>query len=182
MILDKELSKGKFKFGVIDSVKTDQDQRVRKVVVKYKLQSKKTKTSLTNHPKVFKYAERNIRGLALLIKAEERPEEENVDIDQIRFRRNAPDDEEENNKNSSEEKEKEDDSEIQEVEVDADEEEKTEQNEVTDSDEGEKEDAVQTIDDEVEAENDVQKEDPRADRILEPTSSGRTRYRPKKFT
>ena len=182
MILDKELSKGKFKFKVIDSVKTDPDQRVRKVVVKYKLQSKKTKTSLTNHPKVYKYAERNIRGLALLIKAEERPEEENVDIDQIRFRRNAPDDEEENNKNSSEEKEKEDDSENQEVEVDADEEEKTEQNEVTDSDEGEKEDAVQTIDDEVEAENDVQKEDPRADRILEPTSSGRTRYRPKKFT
>ena len=34
----------------------------------------------------------------------------------------------------------------------------------------------------VEAENDVEKEDPRADRILEPTSSGRTRYRPKKFT
>ena len=81
LILDKESPKGKFVIGTIDSVKEDKDQRVRKVVVKYKLRS-----ATNNFGSTFKYADRNIRGLALLVKAEERCEDQLVDMDENRFR------------------------------------------------------------------------------------------------
>ena len=80
MILDKETGKNKFVTGIIDSVKTDKDKVIRKVVVKYK-----TKTTSNNLGHTFKYAERNVRGLALLIKKEERAELANVDFDLNRF-------------------------------------------------------------------------------------------------
>ena len=80
MILDKESPKGKFVIGTIDSVKEDKDKRVRKVVVKYKLRS-----ATNNFGNTFKYADRNVRGLALLVKAEERSGNQVVDIDENRF-------------------------------------------------------------------------------------------------
>ena len=49
LILATEFSKGKFAVCVIDSVKKDQDKKVRKVVVKYKVRAKKhTKRSTTS--------------------------------------------------------------------------------------------------------------------------------------
>ena len=81
MILDKEgWRRGKFCLGIVDSVKVDPDQQVRKVVVKYK-----TKPRPDQQRNVFKYAERNVRGLALLIKAEEREDFENTEVDNARF-------------------------------------------------------------------------------------------------
>ena len=80
LILDKESPKGKFVIGTIDSVKEDKDKRVRKVVVKYKLRS-----ATNNFGNTFKYADRNVRGLALLVKAEERCEDQLVDMDENRF-------------------------------------------------------------------------------------------------
>ena len=79
LILDKELSKGKFCLGVIDTVKVDVDNIVRKVTVKYKLHPQDKTSS------VYKYAERNVRKLALLVKSEERKNFENVDFDVNRF-------------------------------------------------------------------------------------------------
>ena len=70
LILDKQDPKGKFKIGIIDSVKTDADEIVRKVTVKYKLSQEGTDLNLK--PMHYKYAERNVRGLALLLTAEER--------------------------------------------------------------------------------------------------------------
>ena len=80
MILNKESPKGKFVIGTIDSVKEDKDKRVRKVVVKYKLRS-----ATNNFGNTFKYADRNVRGLALLVKAEERSGNQVVDIDENKF-------------------------------------------------------------------------------------------------
>ena len=87
MILDKEHSKGKFALGVVDSVKIDEDNIVRKVVVKYKLRQTANRNS-----NIFKYAERNVRGLALLISVQERAETENFDFDKLRFRSTNPND------------------------------------------------------------------------------------------
>ena len=81
MILDKEAPKGKFIIGIIDSVKVDPDNQVRKVIVKYK-----TKSVAANLGNVFKYTQRNVRGLALLIKAEERNELKG--LDDVRFSAN----------------------------------------------------------------------------------------------
>ena len=48
-VLDTEFSKGKFAICVINSVKKEQDKKVRKVVVKYKVRAKKhTKRSTTS--------------------------------------------------------------------------------------------------------------------------------------
>ena len=78
LILATEFSKGKFAVCVIDSVKKDQDKKVRKVVVKYKVRAKK-------HMKHYKYTEKKVRGLALLVTAQERLETETVDMDLKRF-------------------------------------------------------------------------------------------------
>ena len=89
MILDKETPKGKFIIGIIDSVKVDPDNQVRKVIVKYK-----TKSVAANLGNVFKYTQRNVRGLALLIKAEERGELTDLDLDNTRFSTNMVEEEE----------------------------------------------------------------------------------------
>ena len=91
LILDKETSKGQFCLGVVDSVKLDPDQQVRKVTVKYK-----TKSSLDRNSNHFKYTERNVRGLALLVKAEERQDFENVNFDMNRLEARIVSDTDEN--------------------------------------------------------------------------------------
>ena len=74
---------GKFTIGQISSVKTDSDGVVRKVTVKYKLnQPKNTGVNYSESP--YKYAERNVRGLALLITAQEKRDTEGVDTDILR--------------------------------------------------------------------------------------------------
>ena len=74
---------GKFTIGQISSVRTDSDGVVRKVTVKYKLnQPKNTGVNYSESP--YKYAERNVRGLALLITAQEKRDTEGVDTDKLR--------------------------------------------------------------------------------------------------
>ena len=74
---------GKFTIGQISSVKTDSDGVVRKVTVKYKLnQPKNIGVNYSESP--YKYAERNVRGLALLITAQEKRDTEGVDTDILR--------------------------------------------------------------------------------------------------
>ena len=97
LMLDKEQSKGKFTLGMVDSVKVDNDGQVRRVVIKYKIVSKDP----AKYPTSFKYAERNVRGLALLIKAEERENYENHDFDLDRFQ--APEDEEDHDEQEASE-------------------------------------------------------------------------------
>ena len=99
MLLDKEHAKNKFCLGMVDSVKVDTDGQVRRCVVKYKIVS----SDPAKYPTSFKYVERNVRGLALLIKAEEREDFENHDLDQDRFHAEANED-----SNHSEEGETED--------------------------------------------------------------------------
>ena len=73
----------KFTIGQISSVKTDSDGVVRKVTVKNKLnQPKNTGVNYSESP--YKYAERNVRGLALLITAQEKRDTECVDTDLLR--------------------------------------------------------------------------------------------------
>ena len=93
LILDKESPKGKLVLGLIDTVKIDSDQVVRKVTVKYKLPQSGDDLEL-KHLK-YKYGERNVRGLALLVTAQERKNIEvngNIDIDQVRFQDISEDD------------------------------------------------------------------------------------------
>ena len=86
LVLDKEGPKGKFNLGIIASVKKDDDDVVRKVTVKYKLAQPKDKVDYQAKP--YKYAERNVRGLALVVTAQERNEIEGIDVDECRFNKN----------------------------------------------------------------------------------------------
>ena len=99
LILDKEINKGKFTLGIIDSVKTDEDNFVRKVTVKYKLPSKGN--TLDYEPQPFKYAERNVRGLALVVTAEERKQTEAIDIDDFKTNADEEDIQNDEEQNSS---------------------------------------------------------------------------------
>ena len=105
LILDKEIAKGKFILGIIDSVKVDPDNLVRKVTVKYKLPQKGNTLEL--QPQVYKYAERNVRGLALIVTAEERRKNEEIQIDDSRQEATieANDDETTNEDESNEDQE-----------------------------------------------------------------------------
>ena len=82
LVLDREGPKGKFTLGRIASVKTDPDNIVRKVTVRYKLPQSGLDHKLTPSP--YKYAERNVRYLALVATAQECEEIENINIDEIR--------------------------------------------------------------------------------------------------
>ena len=95
LILDKEIHKGKFSLGLIDSVKVDSDGLVRKCTVKYKLPYEGNTVDL--QPQRYKYTERNVRGLALIVTAEERASNETIDIDASR-----PDVDESNHSNDEE--------------------------------------------------------------------------------
>ena len=82
LVLDREGPKGKSTLGRISAVKTDSDKIVRKVTIKYKLPQ-----SSFNHdlfPSPYKYAERNVRNLALVATAQECEEIEAINIDEIR--------------------------------------------------------------------------------------------------
>ena len=69
LVLDREGPKGKFTLGRISSVKTDTDNIVRKVTIKYKLPQSGLNHNLV--PSAYKYAERNVRNLALVVTAQE---------------------------------------------------------------------------------------------------------------
>ena len=75
----KKVKKRKFTTGIVDSVKVDPDKVVRKVTVRYKLKQKTGEEEYT--PTVTKYVERHVRGLALLVTAEERKNLEEIDVD-----------------------------------------------------------------------------------------------------
>ena len=82
LVLDREGPKGKFTLGRISSVKTDPDNIVRKVTIKYKLPQSGLNQELV--PSTYKYAERNVRNLALVVTAQECEEIETINIDEIR--------------------------------------------------------------------------------------------------
>ena len=81
LILDRESSKGKFTLGRISSVKIDPDGIVRKVTVQYKIFRSGT---LPYESSSYKYVERNVRNLALIVTAEERENLE-VNVDESIF-------------------------------------------------------------------------------------------------
>ena len=100
LILDKERSKGKFALGIIDSVKVDKDDLVRKATVKYKLPQEGNNLQLKTQP--YKYTERNVRGLALVMTAEERQLAETTPIDVGTVENEAKSDNEENDEDAVE--------------------------------------------------------------------------------
>ena len=69
LILDRESPKGKFTLGEIVSIKIDEDNIVRKVMVRYKLKNPRGKSHASGAEK---FMERNVRGLALVVTKEER--------------------------------------------------------------------------------------------------------------
>ena len=83
LVLDKEGPKGKFALGRIASVKTDEDGVVRTATIKYKITKSDKKDEL--NPSPYKYAERNVRNLALVVTAQECKEVETINLDDIRF-------------------------------------------------------------------------------------------------
>ena len=84
LVLDKELQKGKFLPAVVDTVKEDSDKVVRKVTIKHKI-PQKCPAREYKKSKLYKYTERNVRGLALLVTKEEREKSENINLDDIRL-------------------------------------------------------------------------------------------------
>ena len=74
LILDREAPKGSFTLGEIIKVKTDTDNIVRKVTLRYKI--KNAGKGEMYVPTAYKYVERNVRGLALVVTAEERNKNE----------------------------------------------------------------------------------------------------------
>ena len=81
LVLDPEGPKGKFTLGRISTVKTDSDNIVRKVTI-YKLPQSGLNHDLVLSP--YKYAERNVISLALVVTAQECEEIETINIDEIR--------------------------------------------------------------------------------------------------
>ena len=167
MMLDKEVSKGKFCIGIIDSVKVDGDEQIRKVIVKYKVRAKNTDPPTVLRPTTYKYTERNVRGLALLIKAEEIDNCENIDLDQLRLEsRPGGEEDDESNEgtpdgNDAEEGDDNNGSEEQE-----------------EGDENNSEDIHDDVQPQEEEENENNED---KERMLPPSSTGRKRMIPKKF-
>ena len=81
LVLDRKGHKGKFTLGRISTVKTDSDNIVRKVTI-YKLPQSGLNHDLVLSP--YKYAERNVISLALVVTAQECEEIETINIDEIR--------------------------------------------------------------------------------------------------
>ena len=162
LVLDREGPKGKFTLGQIDSVKVDPDNVVRKVTVKYKLPQKGDTLDLVPMPN--KFAERNVRGLALVITAQEREEVESVNLDDLRSDQqietvsNMTDDE---NNQSREDHENDDNVE------------ETQDLPTTETE--------ATVDDEVAPRNNEDDAFSNPNIMLPPTSSGRRRLRPSKL-
>ena len=118
-------------------------------------------------PTTYKYTERNVRGLALLIKAEEIDNCENIDLDQLRLesRPDAEDNDESNegtpDGNDAEEGDDNNGSEEQE-----------------EGDKNNSEDIHDDIQPQEEEDNENNKD---KERMLAPSSTGRKRMMPKKF-
>ena len=100
LIPDKVLGKCQFSRGIIESVKLDPDNIVRKVIVKYKVRNNKGNSDSDFKPfeRNFKYAERNVRGFAILVTVQERSETEKVNLDEA-LAINSNDDEEDDSVN-----------------------------------------------------------------------------------
>ena len=81
LVLNREGPKGKYTLGRISTVKTDSDNIVRKVTI-YKLPQSGLNHDLVLSP--FKYAERNVISLALVVTDKECEEIETINIDEIR--------------------------------------------------------------------------------------------------
>ena len=155
LVLDKEAPKGKFTLGIIDSVKVDSDGLIRKVTVKYKLPQNGDNLNL--NPMHYKYAQRNVRGLALLITAQEREQIQtngNIQIDVARSQEMSEEDASSSNSESN-----------------SDDEEPTE----------DPIDAKPSNDEEVEEANEASISKNDESRILPPTSTGRKRFKPVKL-
>ena len=189
LILDREIQgrKGKFTLGVVDSVKTDADKIIRKATIKYRLQLKcdDMKKSLfptvKYRPSDYKYIERNVRGLALLITAEDRKSTENINIDNVRLSLKKP------SKNPNEAE----DERIEDVEAE-DEHSEAENSKEKDSSEEEEIVDVGSVQENKEEEeisnskeNDVEEKSKKVESnrtSLPPSSTGRLRFLPRKFT
>ena len=165
LILDKKNSQGSFLIGLISRVKVDEDGIVRKVTVRYRLPK-----SDENVPRQFKYVERNVRGLALVMTAQEKNKFEEQMIDDRRF------DDVISNVSSDDE-----DDAVEPVQVNPDEE--AEENpsleNVFDPSLHSIREEEQEVDETVEAE--AQASDVDARIPLEPSSSGRKRYLPSRL-
>ena len=68
--------------GLVDNAKVDSDKHVRKVTIKYRVPQKCQ--AIKYKPSVFRYTERNVRGLALLVAAEDKEKTENINVDNLR--------------------------------------------------------------------------------------------------
>ena len=167
MMLDKEVSKGKFCIGIIDSVKVDDDNQIRKVIVKYKVRAKNTDPPTVLRPTTYKYTERNVRGLALLIKAEEIDNCENIDLDQLRLE-SRPGGEEDDESNES-------------TPDGNDAEEGDDNNGSEEQEEGDENNSEDIHDDVQPQEEEENENNEDKERMLPPSSTGRKRMIPKKF-
>ena len=190
LILDREIQKGKFTRGVVDSVKIDDDKVVRKATIKYRLQKKCDDMKKSLFPTVkyrpgeYKYIERSVRGLALLVTSEDRKKSEEIDIDVLRQTMKKKETVETIEENSETEESSNDDS--NEVEVNS-------KNDNTDSEVEENNDAESNDDENDDSGNkkDVEKKDldekkkteskEAKKKLLPPSSTGRMRFLPRKF-
>ena len=190
LILDREIQKGKFTRGVVDSVKIDDDKVVRKATIKYRLQKKCDDMKKSLFPTVkyrpgeYKYIERSVRGLALLVTSEDRKKSEEIDIDVLRQTMKKKETVETIEENSETEESSNDDS--NEVKVNS-------KNDNTDSEVEENNDAESNDDENDDSGN--KKDDEKKDlhekkkteskevkkKLLPPSSSGRMRFLPRKF-
>ena len=152
-------------------MKTDADGCVRKVTVKYKL-THAADDGVAYKASPYKYAERNVRGLALVMTAQERNDVENIDLDAVRFDKKV--DEEIDNSGQNDENKREDEQEAsvfnEEREIETDQEVSNPNDEENSNIEA--------------SENILEKENPNPEnlaRLLPPSSRGRIRRKPKKL-
>ena len=181
LVLDGEGPKGKFTLGQISSVKTDQDCIVRKVTVQYKLAQgpgKKICSDPGYKAMPYKYAERNVRGLALVVTSQERADVENIDLDDIRFRNAGDNTFDTNHTTEAEEADDDTSATINEEEINVQDDEEAAKNK--------EDEAVQNEENEhnsetIEKPNDAKEIEERNTRLLPPSSTGRIRMKPKKL-
>ena len=174
LVLDREGPKGKFTLGRIFTVKTDTDNIVRKITIKYKLPQSGLNHDLV--PSAYKYAERNVRNLALVVTAQECEQIEAINIDEVRARK-RPEETEENTPIDDENDASNDDFRNEEAENDVenpeDEEVFEEFNDETPED--------PTVENTVSSEENISRKEKSNLKELPRTSTGRVRWKPKKL-
>ena len=175
--------KGKFTLGVISSVQTDPDNVVRKVTVRYKLPQNSDNPS-SYSPNPYKYAERNVRGLALVVTAQERNKVENIDLDTNRFDKNVSTEDSTDKEDSANEKNKEDSDNEKDKDESSLKNEDSESNDEQFSQVNPLEEDSSFVNEDVrslEKENLQVDKDTRNSRVLAPSSVGRKRWKPNKL-